>query len=236
MESRIQRIFLKAPSALSVVASLSVAATLLVFPLSLQAQEQTGEQSSQSRSVLDKIITPDMERRVIDEDVIDSEDFEIGIYSGIMSVEDFGSNTVTGVRFAYHISEDLFFEAAYGETTTEETSFELLNGSVQLLTDEERDLSYYNLSIGYNILPGEVFIGENWAFNSSLYLIAGAGNTDFAGEEHFTYNFGAGIRLFATDWLALHIDVRDHIFDLDIFGEEKTINNLEAHAGFTLFF
>lgn len=222
MEGRIQRILLKA--------ALALAAT---FPLSLHAQEAQG---NSTQSVLGKIITPDMERRRVDEDKIDSEDIEIGAYYGVMSVEDFGTNTVSGLRFAYHITEDFFFEAAYGETTTEETSYEILGGNVQLLTEDERELSYYNLSLGYNIFPGEVFIGEKWAFNSNFYIIAGAGNTDFAGEEKFTYNLGGGFRLFVTDWVALHVDVRDHVFDLDIFGKEKTLNNLETHIGLTLFF
>ena len=222
MESRTQRIFLGAAA---------LAAGLNLVPAAAQT-----EADSEQRSVLDRIITPDMERREINEDKIDSEDFEFGVYYGVMSVEDFGSNEVTGIRLAYHISEDFFLEAAYGETTTSETSFELLNGSVQLLTPEEREFNYYNLSIGYNFLPGEVFISENWAFNSTFYLIAGAGNTDFAGEETFTYNVGMGLRFFATDWLALHFDVRDHIMDLDIFGEEKTTHNIEAHVGLTFFF
>ncbi|TQV82448.1 outer membrane beta-barrel domain-containing protein [Exilibacterium tricleocarpae] len=221
MESRNQRIFLIA------------AALAALLPL---APAQAQEDENAERSVLDRIITPDMERREIEEDQIDSEDFEIGVYFGVMSVEDFGSNEVTGVRFAYHVTEDFFLEAAYGETTTSETSFETLTGSVQLLTPEQREFSYYNLSVGYNFLPGEVFIGENWAFNSTFYLIAGAGNTDFAGEENFTYNLGMGLRFFATDWLALHFDVRDHIMDLDIFGEEKTTNNIEATIGLTFFF
>ncbi len=222
MESRTQRIFLGAAA---------LAAGLNLAPAAAQT-----EADSEQRSVLDRIITPDMERREINEDKIDSEDFEFGVYYGVMSVEDFGSNEVTGIRLAYHVSEDFFLEAAYGETTTSETSFELLNGSVQLLTPEEREFNYYNLSIGYNFLPGEVFISENWAFNSTFYLIAGAGNTDFAGEETFTYNVGMGLRFFATDWLALHFDVRDHIMDLDIFGEEKTTHNIEAHVGLTFFF
>lgn len=223
MEAWIQRIFL---------ISLGAIATVPV----LAQSERAGSEGNQSRSVLDQIITPDMERRVIEEDILDRENFELGLYTGVLSVEDFGSNSVTGIRFAYHVSEDFFLEAAYAQSTLQETSFERLSGSTPLLTDEQRDLTYYNLSIGYNIFPGEVFIGKNWAFNTALYLIAGAGNTSFADEEHFTYNIGGGLRLFLTDWIALHADVRDHIFSHDLLGEDTTTQNLEAHLGLTLFF
>jgi hypothetical protein len=44
------------------------------------------------------------------------------------------------------------------------------------------------------------------------------------------------MRFLPLDWLALHIDVRDHILDVDLLGQEKTVNNLEAQIGLTFFF
>ncbi len=182
------------------------------------------------------VIEPDIERREIEQARIDTEDFEVGIFAGSMSVEDFGVNSVVGARFAYHITEGFFVEVAGGATQTEETSFERLSGAAQLLTDSERDYSYYNLSLGYNILPGEGFIGRNRALNTSLYVIGGVGSTNFAGDDRFTVNVGLGVRLMPLDWLAVHADVRDHIFDISLLGQEKTAHNLEAHIGVTFFF
>lgn len=181
-------------------------------------------------------VDPDLERQEIDIDAIDSEDFEIGVYYGILSIEDFGSDTVLGVRAAYHVTETVFMEAAYGMSEAGETSFEVLSGSAQLLTDDQRDFSYYNVSVGLNILPGETFIGSRWAFNTALYVIGGIGSTEFAEDDHFTINFGAGYRLLFNDWLAMHVDVRDHLFDSDIIGTEKTVHNIEFTAGFSVFF
>jgi outer membrane beta-barrel protein len=167
---------------------------------------------------------------------IDSEDFEIGLFTGILSVEDFGSNSVSGARLAYHASEDIFLEAAYGRSDTEETSYERLLGSVQLLSDEERKLTYYNLSLGFNILPGEAFVSSDYAFHTDLYLIGGIGSTKFAGDDRRTLNFGFGYRAIMNDWLALHLDARNHIFDIDLLGTQKTNHNLEFSTGLTLFF
>ena len=183
-----------------------------------------------------QVIQPEVERRTIDIDKIDTEDFEIGVYSGLLSVEDFGSNLVLGARAAYHVTEDVFFEAAYAKSDTTETSYERLSGGAKLLTDDQRALTYYNISIGYNLFPGEAFIGKNWAFNTALYVIGGVGNTSFAGEDLFTVNVGAGYRFLVTDWLAVHIDMRDHIFDIDLAGDAKTAHNLETHGGVTVFF
>jgi outer membrane beta-barrel protein len=182
------------------------------------------------------LIEPEIARREIVEPEIDTEDFEIGVYAGLMSIEDFGTSGVIGARLAYHLTESIFVETVIGITEAKETSFELLGGDIQLLTDDDRDFTYYNLSAGYNLLPGEVFLGSKYAYNSQFYLIGGIGSTRFAGDDEFTVNVGAGYRLLISDWLTLHLDARDHMFESDLFGEIKTMHNFELHGGLTYFF
>jgi len=182
------------------------------------------------------VIEPDVQRRDIKVPKIDTENWEVGFSAGELSIEDFGVNTVGGLRFAYHISEDFFLEAAGGRSTAGKTSFETLSGAAELLTDSQRQYTYYNVSFGYNILPGEAFIGKKHAWNTATYLIGGVGETTFAGDNRFTVNFGMGIRLIPLDWLAVHADVRDHIFDTDLLGVQKRTHNLELGVGLTFFF
>ncbi len=217
MESWLQRLFL----------TLAVAVSVPTLAQDDEVDDNT--------TILDGVINPDVERRKIDESQIDSENFEMGFMAGVMSVEDFGSNNSVNVLMAYHISEDWFLEGTYGATRTSETSFEVLSGSTDLLTDDQRNLSYYNLSLGLNLLPGEVFIA-NHAFNTSYYVIAGVGNTRFADNDYFTLNYGAGFRIFPTDWVALRIGFRNHLFTHDILGVDKSIQNLEANMGLSLYF
>jgi outer membrane beta-barrel protein len=182
------------------------------------------------------VIEPQVERREIKRTRIDTEDFEVGAYVGVLSIEDFESNVVYGARLAYHLTEDFFLEATAGQSRAGRTSYENLSGSADLLTDSERDYTYYALSLGWNALPGEVFIGRNRAYNSAFYFVAGIGGTRFAGDDFFTVSGGFGYRVLPTDWMAVHFDVRDHIFDIDILGEKKIVNNLEAHLGLSIFF
>lgn len=213
---------------------LMVAASFLLWVTNLQAAEEANQDAGETQA--QQVIQPELKRRTIGIDKIDTEDFEVGVYAGLLSVEDFGANQVVGARLAYHITEKVFFEGAYATSNTTETSYERLSGGAPLMTDEQRTLTYYNLSIGYDVLPGESFIGKNWAFNSALYVIGGVGSTTFAGDDLFTVNFGAGYRFLATDWLAVHLDARDHIFTLDLLGVEKTMHNIEIHSGITVFF
>lgn len=182
------------------------------------------------------VIEPDVARREIDPPKIDTDDFEIGAFVGLMSVEDFETNAAYGLRLDYHITEKFFVEGNYGQTKVGETSYEKLSGGAQLLPDDQRELTYYDLSVGYNLLPGEAFIGRNRAFNGALYVLAGAGNTDFAGDNHFTLMLGAGYRMLLWRAMAMHVDFRDHIWDSDLLGESKTTHNIELSLGLSFFF
>jgi outer membrane beta-barrel protein len=185
---------------------------------------------------LEPLVVREPERREVKVNDIDSENFEIGGYAGILDVQDFGSNAVYGVRAAYHITEDFFLEGVYGRSELGKTSFEKLSGNVELLSNDDRQFSYYNLSVGYNVLPGEAFVGRKYAFRGGLYLIAGAGSSDFAGDQRFTISGGFGYRIAATDWMSLRIDVRDYVFESDLLGSNETLNNLEFTGGMTIFF
>ena len=182
------------------------------------------------------VIEPDVERREITVPKIKKSDFEVGIFAGELSVEDFGVNTATGATLAYHLTEKLFLQLDAGRTTAGLTSFERLSGAAQLLTDAEREYSYYNVQVGYDFLPGEGFFGKKRALNMATYVIGGVGKTKFAGDDRFTLNVGLGIRLMPLDWLAIHADVGDQIFDIDLLGKAKTAHNLGAHVGVTFFF
>ena len=199
-------------------------------PQQQAAEPVTGEPSDKA------IIEPEVERRKIKQTRIDTEDFEVGAYLGILSIEDFESNVVYGARLAYHLTEDFFLEGTVGRSRAGRTSYENLSGSADLLTDSERDYTYYALSAGWNALPGEIFLGKNRAYPTAFYLVAGIGSTRFAGDDRFTVNGGFGYRILPADWIAVHFDVRDHVYDIDLLGEKKIVNNLEAVLGLSIFF
>jgi outer membrane beta-barrel protein len=206
-----------------------------------EAKEEAREEAAQSEqprdeSVPPRVVEPEVERRKIKVPKIRSTNIELGLHYGALSIEDFGTNPVYGVSAAYHVTEDFFVQADVGRSTAGRTSFETLGGNVQLLTRAERRFTYYDLSLGYNFLPGEAFLGRGIAMTSAFYLLGGIGATDFAGDKKFTVNFGAGYRVLPSDWLAIHITVQDHVFQSNLLGVTKLTNNLEARIGTTVFF
>lgn len=181
-------------------------------------------------------ITPIVDRKEIFEDKLDNENFEIGVKAGLISIEDFENSGWLSGHLSYHINEYFYVKATYGQATAGETSFEKLSNTAPLLTDEQRELTYYGLNLGYNLMPGEIFLGKSLAFNSVFSIELGAGTTEFAGDDNFTVNLMTNYRVFLTDWFAWDIAMSDYIFDTQIIGETKTTHNLNFTTGFAVYF
>src|SRR5437879_11688161 len=168
-----------------------------------QRTEPRESEPPQDESAPPRVIEPEVSRRKITVPRIRSSNVELGLNYGALSIEDFGTNPVYGITAGYHITEDFFFQADAGRSRGGRTSFETLGGNIQLLTESERRFTYYDLSLGYNFLPGETFIGRGIAMTNAFYLLGGIGGTDFAGDTKFTVNFGAGYRIVPADWLEI---------------------------------
>jgi outer membrane beta-barrel protein len=203
-----------------------LSAALVAAPLTLHAQVQ---------KPAEQVIEPEVDRRDIKLPRFPSKDFEIGVFAGTYATQNFGASAVVGLKAGYHITEDIFVEAAFGQTKVNDEAFrQILPGGV--FVNQTEKLSYYNLSAGYNILPGEIFIGRNTAKASQFYLIGGVGSTKFVDQKRQTVNLGFGMRVYFTDKMAVQVDMRDHIFSLDLLGKRQNTQNLELTAGFTYFF
>ena len=182
------------------------------------------------------IVEPQVKRREVKVPKVKAKDFEVGGYFGALSIQDFGTNFLYGVRGAYHVSEDIFVEGFVARSKAGTTSLEDVFPDITVVSNAGRQFTYYDLDLGYNVLPGEIFLGRGRAFNSQLYVTVGMGDVKFAEKDQFALNFGIGERLVITDWLALHLDVRDHIFETDLTGRTKNVDNIEATLGLTTFF
>lgn len=201
----------------------------LAVPTGASAQAQAAKPATE------QVVVPEVDRRDVRNPRYPSNDIEVGAYLGTYATQNFGASLVYGVRLGYAITEDFFVEGAYAQTTVSDDSFrQILPGGI--FVDKTEKLSYYNLSVGYNVLPGEVFLGRSRAMPSALYLIGGIGSTDFNGQQSQTFNLGVGFRVFTADWAALQVDMRDYIYSLDILGQRQSTQNLEFTAGVTFYF
>src|SRR5215471_10782913 len=205
-------------------------AALTALPARAADEQPAGAQPGN-----EQVIEPQVARRDVKLPKFPSNDFEFGLFAGTYATQNFGSSFVYGLRLGYHITEDIFVEGVYGRTKVSDENYrQILPGGI--FPQPEETLYYYNLSAGYNVLPGEVFLGKNIAKASGVYLIGGVGSTHFLEQQKLTLNFGLGLRVFFKDWYALQVDMRDHVYSLDLLGKRQNTQNLEFSAGMTFFF
>jgi len=218
----------------SCLPTLLAAAALLAVPTA-RAADSTAPSAAEPKPANEQVVTPELDRRDVRVTHIPSNNYEAGLFTGVYNTENFGANLVGGVRLGYHITEDVFVEAVYGQSKVSDTTFrDILPGGV--FPTPSLTLRYYDLSAGYNIFPGEIFLGRKYAKVAAFYVIAGLGTTKFDNTSHQTINAGAGLRVFLANWVSVQADFRDHLYSVDLLGTKRDTNNLEATLGATFFF
>jgi outer membrane beta-barrel protein len=206
----------------------AVAAAMTAPPWAI-AQQAGGARATE------QVIVPEVARREVKLPRFPSKDFEAGVFAGTYSAQNFGASPVYGVRLGYHLTEDFFTQATLARSRISDEDFRLiLPGGI--FPQPKENLTYYNLSVGYNLLPGEVFFGRNLAKASAVYLAGGIGSTRFLEQRRQTLNFGFGMRLLLAERFAVQVDVRDHVYSLDLLGRRESTQNLELTAGAAFYF
>jgi outer membrane beta-barrel protein len=209
---------------------------LLAALLPVAAFAQSTPAPQPPRPANEQVVVPQVERRDVKLPKFPSKDFEVGAFAGVYSTESFGAAGVYGLRIGYHITEDFFVQANLAQTTVNDETFRQLLPGGGIFPTPEQKLDYYNLSAGFNLLPGEGFIGANRAKATAIYLLAGIGSTKLGERRSQTLNFGLGMRMLLADRAGVHFEMRDHVFSIDLLGQRKSTHNLELTGGFAWYF
>ena len=202
----------------------------LTFVGSREAHAQTPNTISEPPTIV-----PQVERRDLRLPRIPVRDFEVGLLAGVYNAQNFGASGLFGLRLGYHITEDFFAEAELGRTKVSDQSFRAILPGGVLAMGQQR-LSFGTVSLGWNLFPGEIFLGGKQARASQVYVLGGIGSTDFAGQKRQTVNLGLGVKVFATQRVALRMDMRDHLYTLDLLGQRERTHNLQLSGGLSFFY
>jgi hypothetical protein len=130
--------------------------TTLTLLASLFACGAAFAQAPTTRPANEQVVVPQVERRDVKLPRYPSKDIEVGAFAGVYSTENFGANAVYGLRLGYHITEDFFVQANLAQTKVSDENFRQLLPGGGIFPREEEKLTYYNLSAGWNVLPGEI--------------------------------------------------------------------------------
>ncbi len=170
-----------------------------------------------------------------DNDILDinNEVFELGLFGGIINIENFTSEFAPGISATFRASEDYFIQYNYLRTNVSQSSAEKrLSGNESYVSGDDRTFTHYDLLVGYNFFQGEFFPSPAKASLSSLYVVAGVGDTEFGGESSMSYTVGVGYQVALNRRFGLHFDFRDYIYRSSLITEVgKSVSTTQISTG-----
>lgn len=181
-----------------------------------------------------KIIEPKKQVTPVKSAIIDSERFQAGVLASLLSVEDFDTNPAYGLSFSYQLRDSILLMAQYGQSEVGLSTYEEREDRI-FLSDSDRQLSYLDVLAGYKLFTARSFLGAKRKYDSDIYLLAGLGQYNFAGENHLGWVLGASYRLVLTDWMVVSMDIKDHIFESrSVFEVDNTKLTQNIEFGFSV--
>lgn len=164
------------------------------------------------------------------DDDLDTEFFEIGLSTGIVTIEDFTSELTKGANITFRATENFFLQFNYLKADVSASDGESTNSLI--VFSGSRDFTHYNVLFGYNLFQGEIFRG-GYSGLSSLYLVLGAGDTEFLDEASFTIVYGLGYRMALTRRVMLNFDFRQYNYDFfSTDQDDRSVTNSHLNIGF----
>jgi outer membrane beta-barrel protein len=149
---------------------------------------------------------------------------------------------IYGGAYTFHFTEDLGLEASYFRT---HQSYEILGsvisrqqGLVGLVEAEEGPMQLFLGHLVWSLAYGKVRWLGGGISRFDFYLSLGAGATDEPGSQGLTGSGGFGLKFYLLEWLALRLDVRDHVRSQKRvqLGIDKVVNDVSVMGGLSVFF
>lgn len=153
---------------------------------------------------------------------VDTEFFQLGVTTGVITIQDFTSELTVGLNATFKASENFFLQTNYFQANVSLSSAEQ---APQIPYTGNRTYRHLNLLLGYNIFQGELLGGSKTRF-SSLYVIGGAGDTAFLDEKAFTIVYGIGYQLSLSRRYNFHIDYHNYLYNSKVVdaSESRSLN------------
>lgn len=169
---------------------------------------------------------------------IDKEYIDIGLQSGFINVQDFGSNAFIGAFVNVKASERFFLQLELFRSTIDITDVERrFNAGGTNLAGDDRDYQYYGIGLGFNLYQAEFFTLDNKADLASFYITGGVGETDFGDDAQFTINAGLGYQMALFSNVLLNVEYKSYLYDTALISEDdESAFNTKISAGISYLF
>jgi outer membrane beta-barrel protein len=163
---------------------------------------------------------------------------EFSFMGGWYAADLYSSNYLLGGAYTFHFSEDLALEASFQYTRFHSDAADSLNArypTITLENSQNRPVYLYFGHIIWSFAYGKLrWLGSGISrFDFNLAL--GAGVTDDQTSIGVTGSAGLGTKFYFGKWFALRFDVRDHVLQQSLIGDQHLVNDVLVTLGMSVF-
>jgi outer membrane beta-barrel protein len=191
----------------------------------------------------DQVIVPEVKQPVLNTPRFPSSDIELGIVRGQYGIRYYGFSRTTGLRLAYHINEDFYFEAQVDQTDVSSKRLWRVsptwnpNGPNDPVTNPKYSfqgvvpLKTVMLSTGYEgLIPGEIHLFNKYDFLTTGYVLGGVGRVNFNSRNETAFRLGSGFRVYLTNSIVFRTEAITDFYSIDRYS--KKLNKIQRKGVF----
>jgi outer membrane beta-barrel protein len=163
---------------------------------------------------------------------------ELSVLGGYYAADLFSSNWLVGGAYTFHFSEDLALEASFEYTRFRSAAaddFVQRFPTVELQTSTNNPGLLYFGHLVYSFAYGKLRWAGGPTSRFDFNIALGGGVTDDTTARGLTASAGLGAKLFFGKWFAVRWDVRDHLLQESLIGNEHLVNDILVTLGMSVF-
>ncbi|MGD0675895.1 MAG: outer membrane beta-barrel domain-containing protein [Polyangiaceae bacterium] len=163
---------------------------------------------------------------------------ELTALGGVYAADLYSSSWVAGGAYTFHFSEDLGLEASvefmrFRSAVTD--SYERRYPDIQVIDQPDRAGRLYFGHLVWTFAYGKLRWMGGGISRFDFNLAVGAGVTDDSTSRGATGSAGLGTKFFFGHWFALRVDVRDHVLEESLVGDQHLVNDVVLTLGASVF-
>jgi outer membrane beta-barrel protein len=163
---------------------------------------------------------------------------ELSAMGGVYAADLYSSSWLAGGAYTFHFSEDLGLEASvqftrFRSDVTE--SYERRYPQIQIIDNPDKPGNLYFGHLVWSFAYGKLRWMGGGVSRFDFNLALGAGVTDDSTSRGVTGSGGIGAKFFFGQWFAVRMDVRDHVLQEVLVGDEHLVNDVIVTLGASVF-
>lgn len=210
----------------------------VIVPLSLALAPREARAQCVDEELKDELVGGRHYRGVQDRLFTKAFRHELSIMGGYYAADLYSSNWLAGGAYTFHFSEDLALEASFNYTRFRSSladTFERRFPQVQVQQSTDNPGLLYFGHLVYSFAYGKLRWGGGGTSRFDFNIALGAGVTDDTTARGLTGSAGLGAKLYFGKWFALRWDVRDHVLQESLVGDQHIVNDIVVTAGASMF-